>query len=123
MKKRLIYSALCCLTLLLAACRQDSEALLKELKANPPADHVYDQVGLFSSQDRAELSRFLFKVGEQTDAVIVVTALRSLRGDDIDGFASRLFEAWGIGQHGSDRGILILTAIEDRQIRIEVGYG
>jgi uncharacterized protein len=49
--------------------------------------------------------------------------LRSVPDGDVDTAAVDLFEAWGIGKKGKNNGVLILCAVEDRRIRIEVGYG
>ncbi|MEO8727399.1 MAG: TPM domain-containing protein, partial [Acidobacteriaceae bacterium] len=41
----------------------------------------------------------------------------------IEDFANRLFRQWGIGGKKSNRGVLILFAMQDRRYRVEVGYG
>jgi uncharacterized protein len=38
-------------------------------------------------------------------------------------FAVRLFERWGIGGADQDDGVLLIAAIAERDVRIEVGYG
>ncbi|GAI77946.1 unnamed protein product, partial [marine sediment metagenome] len=38
-------------------------------------------------------------------------------------FVNRLYEAWGIGKKGEDKGILILLTVKERRVRIETGYG
>jgi uncharacterized protein len=42
---------------------------------------------------------------------------------DIESYAVDLFKKWGIGSKTTNRGVLILYAIQDRRARIEVGYG
>src|ERR1700722_19024963 len=59
----------------------------------------------------------------KANAPIEVVTIRSLDGDDIDDFTNRLEEKWKIGKKGSDRGIVMLFAIQDRKRRIEVGFG
>ena len=49
--------------------------------------------------------------------------INSLDGSDIESYAADLFKQWGIGAKGTDRGVLILYAIQDHKARIEVGYG
>jgi uncharacterized protein len=45
-------------------------------------------------------------------------------GDNyLEDYATRLYETWGIGKKGEDKGVLILNAIEERKLRIETGYG
>ncbi len=41
----------------------------------------------------------------------------------IEQYAVELFQKWGIGKKGADNGILVLVAVADRKVRIEVGYG
>lgn len=71
----------------------------------------------------AELEPILVELEEKTGAQIVLVTLPSLEGGEISDFTVQLFERWGIGQQNEDNGVLLLTSIEDRQIRIEVGYG
>jgi uncharacterized protein len=49
--------------------------------------------------------------------------VHSLDGADIETYALDLFKKWGIGEKATNRGVLILYAIQDRRARIEVGYG
>jgi uncharacterized protein len=59
----------------------------------------------------------------KANAQIEVVTIRTLNGDDIDDFTNRLEEKWKIGKKGSDRGVVMLFAIQDHKRRIEVGYG
>ncbi|MDO8734782.1 MAG: TPM domain-containing protein, partial [Elusimicrobiota bacterium] len=43
--------------------------------------------------------------------------------DSIDDFSVKLFKEWGIGKKGKDNGVLLISSIEDRKVKIEVGYG
>jgi uncharacterized protein len=47
----------------------------------------------------------------------------SLDGVPVEDYAVRLFKAWGIGQAKTDNGVLVLVAPNEREMRIEVGYG
>ena len=49
--------------------------------------------------------------------------IHSLEGDTAQDFANRLFEKWGVGPKGKDRGVMILLAVDDHQYWTEVGYG
>jgi uncharacterized protein len=46
-----------------------------------------------------------------------------LEGEPLFDFSHRVASAWKIGQKGTDNGALLLVAIQDRKVRIEVGYG
>jgi uncharacterized protein len=97
-----------------------SETLLNGLQ---PQGFVNDFAGLFEPAKRSELESYLREVKTQTGAEIAVVTLKNLDGGEIDDFANRLFAKWGIGQKEKDNGVLLLTAVEDRKVRIEVGYG
>jgi uncharacterized protein len=54
---------------------------------------------------------------------VVVVTMPDLGGEDYNEYANRLYETWGIGKKGEDKGVLIFLAIKERKMRIEVGYG
>jgi len=49
--------------------------------------------------------------------------VKTLDGDDTADYATTLYSKMGIGKKGSDRGILLLFAIQDHKRSIKVGYG
>ena len=49
--------------------------------------------------------------------------VESLGGISVEEYATRLFKEWGIGQAKQDNGVLILVAPNEREMRVEVGYG
>jgi uncharacterized protein len=63
------------------------------------------------------------QIDQKAHAQIAVVTIHSLDGSDIESYAVDLFKKWGIGDKASNRGVLILYAIDDRKRRIEVGYG
>lgn len=54
---------------------------------------------------------------------IVVTTVNNLEGMSIEDYSLRYARAAGIGDKEKNNGILILISYEDRELRIEVGYG
>ena len=60
---------------------------------------------------------------QKTGAALVVATIPSLDGDTVEDAAVRLFQNWGIGKKGEDKGLLFLVAVKERRLRIEVGYG
>ena len=91
------------------------------LKSLEPQGRVTDLAGVFAPEERAALETWLLAVDGRTGAEIAVVALKTLDGGEVDDFAVRLFEKWGIGKKGKDNGVLILAAIDDRRARIEIG--
>ncbi len=54
---------------------------------------------------------------------IVVATVQNLQGLDENKYAVELFEKWQIGNKDYDNGVLVLLSLEERRIKIEVGYG
>ncbi|MBN2685932.1 MAG: TPM domain-containing protein [Pontiellaceae bacterium] len=101
---------------------ETADQLLKSLK--PQQDRaVYDYAGVISSAEKQQLESMTAELRQKTGATIVVVTLESLNGGDIDDFSTRLFEKWGIGEKGKDNGLLFLAAMQEKLMRIEVGYG
>jgi uncharacterized protein len=60
---------------------------------------------------------------KQKGAQLVVLMIGSTRPDDVDDYSLRVAEANKLGRKGVDDGVLLFIAKNDRQVRIEVGYG
>ena len=88
-----------------------------------PQGYVNDFANVIPADQSQTLEAFLAMVEQKTGAQISVVTTPSIEGADIDGAASDLFKTWGIGKKGKDNGVLILASIQDRLLRIEVGYG
>jgi len=85
---------------------------------------VNDFANVIDPDSARRLDALIRSLQETTGDVIVVATIDSLEGDDINFYAERMFRnrGRGIGQAGRDNGLLVLVAVKDRQIRIEVGY-
>ena len=88
-----------------------------------PEGYVTDLAGLLSPAAKARLETLLHQQEIQTSNQVVILTLPTLAGDSLEDFSIRLAEKWKIGQKGKDNGIIFLISKEDRQMRIEVGYG
>ena len=89
-----------------------------------PTNYVADFAHVLSSETAQRIDRLCGQLSHsQANAQIEVVTIKTLDGDDIDDFTNRLEEKWKIGKKGSDRGIVMLFAIQERKRRIEVGYG
>ncbi|MCL2063621.1 MAG: TPM domain-containing protein [Candidatus Cloacimonetes bacterium] len=87
-----------------------------------PQGWVNDFSEVFDPATKANLSNILTELNQKTGVEIAVVAVKDFQGLDRDTYATDLFESWGIGSR-NDEGILILLATEEREIKIEVGYG
>lgn len=84
---------------------------------------VNDFAGALNSSQRAKLTSLLEEVEKKTGAEVAVVVLDTTKPLDIQTYAVELFEKWGIGKRGKDNGLLLLVALKDRKMKIEVGYG
>ena len=88
-----------------------------------PANYVNDFAGVLSPGVQNSLDALCTQVDRQAHAQIAVVTIKTLDGEPIENFATELEDKWKVGPKGSDRGVLLILAVNDRQRRIEVGYG
>ena len=60
---------------------------------------------------------------EKTGAQVVVVTLDNIDGADIQQYGVELGRAWGIGDEEKNNGIVLILAMEEREVGISVGYG
>jgi uncharacterized protein len=85
--------------------------------------YVVDDAGILTTATRSRLDTALADYHRETKRQIVVATVRSLQGMPIEDYGYRLGRAWGVGQKGEDTGAILLIAPNEREVRIEVGYG
>jgi uncharacterized protein len=89
-----------------------------------PTDYVSDYAHVLSPETVARLDRLCTQLDKsQANAQVAVVTVKSLDGDDSADYASQLETKWKMGSKGSDRGVLVLLAVDDHKRRIDVGYG
>jgi uncharacterized protein len=86
-------------------------------------DRVTDLAKVFSKECRRSLIETLARYEHKTTHQIVVLTIPSLRKESIESFSLRVANVWGIGHRRLDNGVLVILAISDRKVRIEVGRG
>ena len=84
---------------------------------------VNDIAGVLSPEQKAALENKLVAIDDSSSNQIAVVILPTLDGYPIEEYAVKLFRDWGIGNMKTNNGVLLLIAINDRKVRIEVGYG
>ena len=82
-----------------------------------------DYAGLLPPADRERLESRLAEHERATGAQVVVAIFRSLEGESLEDFSIRLAQQWRIGQKSLDNGVILLVFVDDRKVRLEVGYG
>jgi uncharacterized protein len=89
-----------------------------------PTDYVNDYAHVLSPEGATRLDRICMELNHsQANAQLAIVTIHSLDGNDAADYASQLEDKWKIGKKGSDRGVLVLLAVDDHKWRIDVGYG
>ncbi len=84
---------------------------------------VNDYTNTLGKDWENKIERLVSNVEKETGSEIAVAVIEDLQGLTIEEYAVKLFNKWGIGKENQDNGILLLVAMNERKLRIEVGYG
>src|SRR6266852_659067 len=88
-----------------------------------PSNYVNDFAGVLDAATQTRLNDLCRQVEQKAQAQIAVVTVKSTDGQDIVSYAVALYQKWGIGAKGKDRGVLILLATQDHKYWTAVGYG
>ncbi len=84
---------------------------------------VVDNAHVLSPEEQNILESKLDALNDSTSNQIVVLTVPSLNDQPIEDVAVATFRSWGIGDKKNNNGVLLLVSINDRKVKIEVGYG
>jgi uncharacterized protein len=100
-------------------------AVAEPLKSLPqPTDYVSDYAHVLSPEAIARIDRICAQLDHSSaNAQMAVVTIHNLDGDDSADYATQLFSQMKLGKKGSDRGVLLLFAVDDHRRSIKVGYG
>ncbi|MBN2017944.1 MAG: TPM domain-containing protein [Candidatus Cloacimonetes bacterium] len=87
-----------------------------------PTQWVNDFAGVLSSSTVQQLNSLALEIKQKTGFELAVAIVKDLQGEDYYTYANKLYATWGVGSK-DDEGCLILVAIDERKLKIEVGYG
>jgi len=93
------------------------------LEVPPLRARVNDYANVLQSNQVQSLESRLALLERDTGHQVAVLTVPTLDGEDIEGFSIRVAENWKIGKKGYDNGAILLVAVRDRRLRLEVGYG
>ena len=95
----------------------------RALDVPPLQGRVNDLANVLSPQARQDIDARLQAYEAANGHQMAVLIVPTLDGDPIEDFTIRVVEAWKLGRKGVDDGVLIFIALQEKQARIEVGYG
>ncbi|QCD52536.1 TPM domain-containing protein [Campylobacter sp. RM16192] len=94
-----------------------------ELNFPPLTGRVVDEANILSQGAKENLTKILANHESNTTNQVVVVTLNSLQGRSLEEYSLELGRYWAIGQKDKDNGVLLVIAPNEKEIRIEVGYG
>lgn len=84
---------------------------------------VHDDAHVLQQSTIDQLEKNLKMYEDSTSNQIAILIVPSLDGDVLESYSIRVVEKWKLGQKGKDNGVLLLIAVDDHKMRIEVGQG
>ena len=119
MKKYLI------LLFLLAVCLSSSFAQKSESTASDTkiTQYVTDETSTLTQSQITSLETKLSNFEKETSNQVVVYIIATLNGESLEETSYEIAEKNGIGQKSKNNGVLLFIVLNDRKLRIEVGYG
>jgi len=88
-----------------------------------PEGRIHDAADLLSPATERALEDEILAFEEKTSNQIAVATFPSLEEESLEDFSIRLAEAWQPGDRERSNGVILLVFVEERRVRIEVGYG
>ena len=89
----------------------------------PLSDRVVDTAGILPADVKAAMIAQLAAFEAKSSDQIVVATINTTGEWTIEHYANLMFRRWELGQAEENNGVLLLVAVDDRKLRIEVGYG
>lgn len=93
------------------------------LEVPPLKRRVTDLAGVLSPTEQMRLEEKLYLFETKTSNQIAVLIIPSLKGESLEDYSIKVTDKWKLGDRNKENGVLLLISINDRRVRIEVGYG
>lgn len=90
------------------------------LPVPPLSGHVIDQTGALSPAQVQALEAKLTRFEQAHGTQLVVLMVPTTQPEDVAAYAQRVGETWKIGRRSVGDGLLLVVALQDRRVRIEV---
>ena len=85
--------------------------------------YVNDYANILSEETEQYIMNRSVALNNVDGTQIVVVTVNNLEGMSLENYATQLFRNFGIGDKQKNNGLLLLLALEEREFRVEVGYG
>ena len=84
---------------------------------------VHDDAHVLKQETIDALEQRLKVYEDSTSNQIAILTTQSLEGEVLEEYSLKVAEAWKLGKENKDNGVLLLIAVDDHKMRIEVGHG
>src|SRR5437870_9373477 len=89
-----------------------------------PDSYINDYAGVAAAATAQRLNRTLEDFEKSTSSQIIVAVFPKMQSDSsVEDYTRRVAEAWRVGQKEKNNGAVLFVFVQDRRMRIEVGYG
>lgn len=88
-----------------------------------PTGWVVDEAAKLSDSTRQDLALKAEAISRNNGPEIAVVTVHDMGGESVEQYSMHLAEKWKVGKRSSDNGVILLVAMAERKIRIEVGTG
>ena len=113
-----------CWLLLSTIAPSGAPAIGAEVMPPAPVRYFNDYAKVVPAQAADRMNRQLESFEKESSIQVVVAVFPKMESlSSIEDYVHRMFEAWKIGQRGKNNGVLLAVFVDDRKLRIEVGYG
>lgn len=113
------------LSILILPLLQGTSAFAEDKSIPAPVGDIYvqDFADVLSPEEEQQLIRLGRSIDEHSSDQLAVLTVNTLGGMDIDEYANKAYRAYGLGTKEKDNGVLLVLAMKEKRVRIEVGYG
>ena len=85
--------------------------------------YVQDFANVLSENEEIQLKNIGRSIDDQTTSQIAVLTVDSIGESSIEEYSVEAYRKFGLGTQENDNGLLLVIAMQEKKIRIEVGYG
>ncbi|MFH0887271.1 MAG: TPM domain-containing protein [bacterium] len=100
-----------------------SAAHAADIKFPAYSGYVNDYANVLDSAIKAKLEAACTELEKKSTAEMAIAIVQTAEPLIPKEYATELFKKWGVGKKGKDNGVLVLLAMQERRVEIEVGYG
>ena len=84
---------------------------------------VHDDAHVLKQETIDQLEKRLAHYEDSSSNQIAILIISSLDGESLEDYSIKVADKWALGKKNKDNGVLLLIAVDDHKMRMEVGEG